>query len=247
MYSWVRTRPRSGRARGEQASTEAQLRRSRSHRDSSHALDAGRPYLYTRTLPSPIYVHHSCLLLDWWQNAPACLAEQMAHAIAHGWEGLVLKACQAPYIDYSDQWPHMKLKKDYISGLGDSVDLVIIGGRRDARQAHALRMEGLSWMTFYLACPVNKTTTQFGDRKVTLCVVGFVERPCTGSFGIWSTEALEKTPDANHVEIITTRSPYTFPRLGGLDEMHAGFQELPGEHIFTYCREEDTLGDQRES
>jgi hypothetical protein len=33
---------------------------------------------------------------------------------------------------------------DYIPGLGDSADLVTIGGRRDAQQAQALRMEELS-------------------------------------------------------------------------------------------------------
>jgi DNA ligase 4 len=101
----------------------------------------------------------------------------MAHTIAYGWEGLVLKDCRAPYLHYLDHRPYIKLKKDYIPGLGDSADLVIIGGRRDTQQAQALRMEELSWTTFYLACPVNKVTMQSTHYKVTFRIVGFVERP----------------------------------------------------------------------
>jgi DNA ligase 4 len=112
------------------------------------------------------------------ESAPGRLAEQMAHAIAYGWEGLVLKDCRAPYLHYLDHWPHIKLKKDYIPGLGDSADLMIIGGRRDAQQAQALRMEELSWTTFYLACPVNKVAMQSANYKVTFRIVGFMERPC---------------------------------------------------------------------
>lgn len=102
----------------------------------------------------------------------------MAYAIAHGWEGLILKDRLAPYLHYLDHRPHIKLKKDYIPGLGDSADLVIIGGHRDAQQADALRMDELSWTTFYLACPVNKVTMHSTNHKVTFRIVGSVERPC---------------------------------------------------------------------
>ncbi|KIW88547.1 uncharacterized protein Z519_10593 [Cladophialophora bantiana CBS 173.52] len=50
----------------------------------------------------------------------------------------------------------IKLKKDYIPGWGDSADLVIVGGRRDATQALMMGDSDLSWTTFYLACPTNK-------------------------------------------------------------------------------------------
>jgi hypothetical protein len=88
------------------------------------------------------------------------------------------RKCSTVDLHHLDHRPHIKLKKDYTPGLGDSADLVIIGGRRDAQQAHALGMEDLLWTTFYLACPFNKITTQITNDKVTFRIVGFVERPC---------------------------------------------------------------------
>jgi hypothetical protein len=38
-----------------------------------------------------------------------------------------------PYFAFSGTHQHIKLKKDYITGLGDTADFAIVGGRRDAR------------------------------------------------------------------------------------------------------------------
>ncbi|KAK5073428.1 hypothetical protein LTR70_010252 [Exophiala xenobiotica] len=47
------------------------------------------------------------------------LARQMAFALAQNWEGRVLKACQGPYMGVGGAMArHVKLKKDYIPGLG---------------------------------------------------------------------------------------------------------------------------------
>ncbi|KAK5093738.1 hypothetical protein LTS08_008851 [Lithohypha guttulata] len=67
------------------------------------------------------------------------LASQMAFALAQNWEGLVLKACQDPYVGADDAMArHVKLKKDYIPGLGDSADLAVVGGQSDPWTAASL-------------------------------------------------------------------------------------------------------------
>lgn len=83
------------------------------------------------------------------------LLEFFAHAITERWEGLVLKGCNDPYFSTDRHDNAIKLKKDYIKGLGDHADLCIIGGRRDATDAERLG-RWLRWTTLYLACLKNK-------------------------------------------------------------------------------------------
>jgi DNA ligase 4 len=45
----------------------------------------------------------------------------------------VLKGCSNPYFLFNKSKLSIKLKKDYIPGLGDTADFAIIGGRRDTR------------------------------------------------------------------------------------------------------------------
>jgi DNA ligase-4 len=144
----------------------------------SHDQRRRRLWATVRHVPGQVEIGERCKLDFRLESAPGRLAEQMAHAIFYGWEGLVLKDCRAPYLHYLDQRPYIELKKDHIPGLGDSADLMIIGGRRDAQQAQALHMEELSWTTFYLACPVNKVAMQSTDYNITFRIVSFVERPC---------------------------------------------------------------------
>ena len=73
------------------------------------------------------------------------LAHRLATAITLNWEGLVLKACQDPYVSaHGGVQRNVKLKKDYIPGLGDSADLVVVGGRRDASAVYAIGLGNLS-------------------------------------------------------------------------------------------------------
>lgn len=55
-----------------------------------------------------------------------------------------------PYYSFSRNCRQLKLKNDYIAGLGDTVDLAIIGGRRDARGEQELGLGKLAW-TFLLS------------------------------------------------------------------------------------------------
>ena len=58
--------------------------------------------------------------------------EQMLHrAVAAGAEGLMVKRLDSSYEPSTKRWDSwLKLKKDYIEGMGDSLDLVPIGGWR---------------------------------------------------------------------------------------------------------------------
>jgi len=64
------------------------------------------------------------------------------HKAAH-LEGLVLKAEESLYNDYRKPW--VKLKKDYIPGHGDTLDLIIIGAGWEKVRGRKLR--GEQWST----------------------------------------------------------------------------------------------------
>lgn len=57
-------------------------------------------------------------------TARRTLHDVFARRIAIGEEGLVLKAADSEYNEPKKPW--VKLKKDYIEGLGDTVDLVLL-------------------------------------------------------------------------------------------------------------------------
>jgi len=52
-------------------------------------------------------------------------------------EGLIFKAVESEYNDYHFPW--VKLKRDYIPGLGDCVDVVVIGASWDKDRGRDLR------------------------------------------------------------------------------------------------------------
>ena len=65
------------------------------------------------------------------------LQATFAQSIANFEEGVVLKADESTYHDYRLPW--VKLKKDYIPGYGDAVDLVILGASWDKKRGRELR------------------------------------------------------------------------------------------------------------
>ena len=61
------------------------------------------------------------------------LSKIFARAIIRQWEGFVLKGNNNTYFLFNGTKLFIKLKKDYIPGLGDIADFTIISGRYNAK------------------------------------------------------------------------------------------------------------------
>lgn len=107
------------------------------------------------------------------------LEQKLSEAIAGRCEGLILKPCDSPYFSLDNSkgpaGKIIKLKKDYISGLGDSADFAVIGARRDLR---ALGTVTTKWTHFQIATLENKQEVlRFGAKSV-FKAIDSLTRPC---------------------------------------------------------------------
>jgi DNA ligase-4 len=89
-------------------------------------------------------------------SATELLHQAFAQAIARRWEGFVLKGCIDPYFSFKSADSFIKLKKDYIPGLGDTADFAIVGGRRNAKDEQEIDIGKLWWTSFYIRYLENK-------------------------------------------------------------------------------------------
>ena len=71
--------------------------------------------------------------------------------ISRNWEGLMLKSSKDPYFSWTRSIRSMKMKKMYIPGLGDTLDMAITAAHYDAGTARKLALGSLQWTHFYLA------------------------------------------------------------------------------------------------
>ncbi|KAL0574607.1 hypothetical protein V5O48_007357 [Marasmius crinis-equi] len=76
-----------------------------------------------------------------------------AEILASHKEGLVLKAAESGYNDWKLPW--VKLKMDYIPGLGDSVDLAILGAGWRKERGNELRVPRTTYTTFFIGALQN--------------------------------------------------------------------------------------------
>ncbi len=134
------------------------------------------------------------------RRAPEELRAMFAKSITNGWEGFVLKGYEESYFSQPAGPRSIKLKKDYITGLGDSADLCIIGGRADPKLVAAFNLHTVSWTTFYLACLENKREVVRFDGKPRFKVIDTINPQ-----GIPRNDILELNKQGQFMEI-----PFSF-------------------------------------
>lgn len=108
-----------------------------------------RPYAYRRQILEDLIetkpgrtMLAARYLIDMTNDSPDVTLQQIfAEHIASHQEGLVLKAEDSLYNDYRRPW--VKLKKDYIPGYGDTLDLVILGASWEKIRGRSLRGESI--------------------------------------------------------------------------------------------------------
>lgn len=93
-------------------------------------------------------------------SAALALRELFAQCISSRGEGLVLKPDE-PYFDFDStelryRCCNIKLKKEYIQGLGDVGDFAVIGASYDAAKAREYRLPNVKWTHFYIGCMENR-------------------------------------------------------------------------------------------
>jgi DNA ligase-4 len=76
-------------------------------------------------------------------EAPELLKEVFTRTIIRRWEEFILKNCDNLYFSFKKIKSFIKLKKDYISGLGDTADFAVIRGYRDARNEQKFKIRKL--------------------------------------------------------------------------------------------------------
>jgi len=104
-----------------------------------------------------------------------------AKAIARRCEGLILKPCDGPYfaLDRSTiAGKVIKLKKDYIPGLGDTADFAVVGARRSAAEISKPESLNTRWTDFVIACILNKEEVLRYNAKPVVRILDVLSRPC---------------------------------------------------------------------
>ena len=107
-------------------------------------------------------------------RGPERLRSAFAQCIKKGWEGFVLKGNGDPYISFKNSESCIKLKKDYITALGEIADFCIVGASRNARHASELKLGNVIWTDFHVACLENKDSVRRFEKKPIYKVVDIV-------------------------------------------------------------------------
>ncbi|KAJ5381950.1 uncharacterized protein N7496_004378 [Penicillium cataractarum] len=178
------------------------------------------------------------------------LEASFAKAIAHRWEGYVLKASDEPYFpiyaagvsNSFGRW--IKLKKDYIPGLGDTVDLVLVGAGYNAQDGAALTsLKHLRWTHFLVGCLLNKDAVLNCEARPHYRVVDVVNRHCMhwkllellnqlGEFHSSSPEGFEGF-EVEYGRAGLPAAAVIFKKPFVVEMMGSGFEKPSGARYFT--------------
>ncbi|KAK4953872.1 hypothetical protein LTR10_008476 [Elasticomyces elasticus] len=109
------------------------------------------------------------------------LMEQFAASNVMRCEGLILKPCGSPYfpLDTSPSEQrrfYIKLKKDYIEGMGDEADFAVVGASYNAQQAHKSGIRNIKWTDFHLGCMINTVEVRRFDANPVFRIVGTIQQ-----------------------------------------------------------------------
>ncbi|KAF2860402.1 DNA ligase/mRNA capping enzyme [Piedraia hortae CBS 480.64] len=138
-------------------------------------------------------------------TARSTLERHFAASIAQRCEGLVLKPCGEPYFPLVGETarPFIKVKKDYIDGLGDEADFAVIGGSYNPQ---LVRKEygKVHWTDFHLGCLLNPDEVRRFQKRPSYRLVG------TLSAGPCVPKAIVKSLNALGQGAVDNQPPYVF-------------------------------------
>lgn len=178
------------------------------------------------------------------------LEASFAKAIAQRWEGYVLKASDEPYFpiyaagvnNSFGRW--IKLKKDYIPGLGDTVDLMLVGACYNAQDAAALSsLTKLRWTHFLVGCLLNKDAVLLYEARGHYRIIDVVNRHCMhwkllellnqiGEFHAIDSEGFEGF-DIEYGRADLPAASVIFKKPFVVEMMGSGFEKPSGARYFT--------------
>lgn len=112
-------------------------------------------------------------------SAAIALRELFAQCISSRGEGLVLKPDE-PYFDFDStdrrhRCCNIKLKKEYIQGLGDVGDFAVVGASYDAAKAREYGLPNVKWTHFYIGCLENSHQARAKTESPKFRVTNIVE------------------------------------------------------------------------
>ncbi|KAH8093745.1 hypothetical protein BXZ70DRAFT_949037 [Cristinia sonorae] len=135
------------------------------------------------------------------------LSAAFAKMIADHQEGLVLKAEDSRYNDWKFPW--IKLKKDYIPGHGDTVDVVIIGASWNKDRARELGVAPTVFTTFYLGLTQNADEAKADPSVLPAFACSFVVSYGLSREGLEDLNFMIRASDLVNTASVKVATPYT--------------------------------------